>query len=162
MWSNARSAWKERRLVRELRKDMAAFDDLGPPARPQRHKGKDFLGAVVTLAIAGAILVELTNGLASQCGRKATPGTGNARGCTGLAAFADQARGAVNVTVAALAPPRGMPSSGTCSGATSATARRRAVANPRAPRAWGPSVVGRPGRDSGGSGDSPIRSRNLR
>src|SRR5215467_5030900 len=103
MWSNARSAWKERRLVRELRKDMAAFDDLGPPARPQRHKGKDFLGAVVTLAIAGAILVELTNGLASQCGRKATPGTGNARGCTGLAAFADQARGAVNVTVAACA-----------------------------------------------------------
>jgi len=82
---------------------MAAFDDLGPPARPQRHKGKDFLGAVVTLAIAGAILVELTNGLASQCGRKATPGTGNARGCTGLAAFADQARGAVNVTVAACA-----------------------------------------------------------
>ena len=82
---------------------MAAFEDLGPPARPQRHKGKDFLGAVVTLAIAGAILVELTNGLASQCGRKATPGTGNARSCTGLAAFADQARGTVNLTVGACA-----------------------------------------------------------
>src|SRR5262249_14803445 len=61
MWSNARSAWKERRLLRELRKDMAAFDDLGPPARPQGHNGKDFLGAVVTLAIIGAILLELTN-----------------------------------------------------------------------------------------------------
>ena len=82
---------------------MAAFDDLGPPARPQPHKGKDFLGAVVTLAIVGAVLLELTNGLASQCGKQATPGTGSARGCTGVAAFADQARGAVNLTVAACA-----------------------------------------------------------
>jgi hypothetical protein len=103
MWSNARSAWKERRLVRELRKDMAAFDDPGPPPRPQRHKGKDFLGAVVTLAIIGAILLELTNGLASQCGTKPAAGTGAARACSGLAAFADQARGAVNLTVAACA-----------------------------------------------------------
>jgi len=103
MWSNARSAWKERRLVRELRKDMAAFDDLGPPARPLRHKGKDFLGAVVTLAIIGAILLELTNGLASQCRTKPTAGTGGPRACSAVAAFADQARGAVNLTVAACA-----------------------------------------------------------
>lgn len=82
---------------------MAAFDDLGPPARPQRHNGKDFLGAVVTLAIIGAILLELTNGLASQCGTKPTAGTGDPRSCTGLAAFADQARGAVNLAVAACA-----------------------------------------------------------
>jgi hypothetical protein len=103
MWSNVRSAWKERRLLRELRKDMAAFDDASPPPRPQPHKGKDFLGALVTLAIVGAILVELTNGLASQCGTKPTAGAGSSRSCTGLAAFADHARGAVNVTVAACA-----------------------------------------------------------
>jgi hypothetical protein len=82
---------------------MAAFDDVGPPGRPERHKGKDFLGAVVTLAIVGAILVELTNGLASQCRTKPTAGSGNPRACSGLAAFADQARGAVNLTVTACA-----------------------------------------------------------
>jgi len=103
MWSNVRSAWTERRLLRQLRRDLAALDGFDPPARPPRHKGKDFLGAVVTLAIIGAILLELTNGLASECGAKATAGTGIPRTCSGLAAFAHQARGAVDMTVAAFA-----------------------------------------------------------
>lgn len=103
MWSNVRSAWTERRLLRQLRKDLAALDGLEPPARPPRHKGKDFLGAVVTLAIIGAILLELTNGLASHCGTKPTAGGGDPPTCSGLAAIAHQARGAVDMTVAAFA-----------------------------------------------------------
>jgi hypothetical protein len=103
MWSNVRSAWKERWLLWQLRKDLAALDGFDPPARPPRHKGKDFLGAVVTLAIIGAIVVELTNGLASQCRTKPTAGTGLPRTCSGIAAFAHQARGTVDMTVAAFA-----------------------------------------------------------
>jgi hypothetical protein len=104
MWSNVRATWTERRLLRQLGKDLAALDGFDPqPARPPRHRGKDFLGAVVTLAIIGAILLELTNGLASECGTKPTPGAADARTCSGLAAFAHQARGAVDMTVAACA-----------------------------------------------------------
>ena len=103
MWSNVRSAWTERRLLRQLRKDLAAFDAFDPPARPPRHKGKDFLGAVVTLAIIGAILLEFTNGLASHCGTKPTASAGESHTCSGLAAFAHHARGAVDMTVAAFA-----------------------------------------------------------
>jgi hypothetical protein len=65
--------------------------------------GKDFLGAVVTLAIIGAILLELTNGLAGQCGTNPTSGAGDPRPCSGLPAVADQVRGAVALTVAACA-----------------------------------------------------------
>jgi hypothetical protein len=111
MGSRARRAWTERRLLRQLRKDLATFEDFDRPAsedfdrpaRPPRHKAKDFLGAVVTLAIIGAILLELTNGLASQCGAKLSASTGNPRTCSGVAAVADQARGAVDLTVATCA-----------------------------------------------------------
>jgi len=89
------------RLLRQLSKDLSAFN--GEPCKPPPHKAKDVLSAVVTLAVIGAILLQLTNGIASRCGAKSNPGTGGPGGCSGLAAIADHARGAVTLTVAACA-----------------------------------------------------------
>ena len=55
--------------------------------RPPTSIAKDFLGAAVTLAIIGAIVLQATNGLASQCGAGPNPRTGP-RTCSGVAAIA--------------------------------------------------------------------------
>ncbi len=67
MRSRNRAARIERRQFRRLTKDLSSLSRLGKPQRPPRHLAKDFLGAVATLAIIGAILLEVTNGLASRC-----------------------------------------------------------------------------------------------
>jgi len=59
---------------------------------------KDALGAVVTLAVFGMILLEVTDGLASRCG--AGPNS-RAGACSGAAAFARHAQLPVTVSVAA-------------------------------------------------------------
>jgi hypothetical protein len=63
---------------------------------------KDVLGAMVTLAIIGAFLLQVTVGLASRCGAGPSPRAGTAA-CSGPAAFAHHVQGAVTMAVAACA-----------------------------------------------------------
>jgi hypothetical protein len=100
--SRGRTARWERRQFRQLTKDWETVSSLGELHRPPRHVAKDILGAVVTLAIIGAILLQVTDGLASQCragrNRRAGPGA-----CSGPAAFAHHVQGGVTLGVAACA-----------------------------------------------------------
>jgi hypothetical protein len=106
MGSRGRAARKERRQFRELTKDLDLDPDVvggfGEPGRPPRHPAKDFLGAVVSVAIIGVFLLQITDALASRCG--AAPGlrTGSAA-CSGLPAVAHHAKGVVTVSVGAFA-----------------------------------------------------------
>jgi len=102
MRSRDREARAERRQFRRLTKDLTSLSSLGKPPRPPRHLAKDFLGAVVTLAIVGAILLEVTNGLASRCRTGPNPRAGS-QACSGMAAFAYHAKGVVSLSVAACA-----------------------------------------------------------
>ena len=61
---------------------------------------KDVLGAMVTLAIIGAFLLQVTDGLASRCRAGPNPRAGPAA-CSGPAAFAHHVQGAVTMGVAA-------------------------------------------------------------
>ena len=62
--------------LRQVGSDPFAASDLDEPQRPPPHMAKDFLGAAVTLAIIGAILLQVTNRLASQCGAELNSHTG--------------------------------------------------------------------------------------
>jgi len=76
-----------------------AFEELG---RPPPHLAKDFLGAAATLAIIGAILLQVTNSLASPCRAHLNPRTGSGA-CSGMSAIANHADGVVTWGVAACA-----------------------------------------------------------
>jgi len=102
MRSRGREARAERRQFRRLTKDLSSLSSLGKPPKPRRHLAKDFLGAAATLAIVGAILLEVTNGLASRCRTGLNPHAGS-QGCSGMAAFASHAKGVVTLSVAACA-----------------------------------------------------------
>ena len=69
--------WERRRAGRDTLTVRLQY-----PPRPAPHRGKDFLGAAMTVAIIGAILLFLTNGLASYCTAEPDPRTGS-RVCTG-------------------------------------------------------------------------------
>ncbi len=101
MRSRSKTARRERRLFRQLSKDLATVSGFGEPPGPPPHGAKDFLGAAVTLAIIGVILLQVTNGLASRC-RVPSPRRGSGA-CSGLAAFAKHAHEAVTLSVAACA-----------------------------------------------------------
>jgi hypothetical protein len=120
MGSRRRTARWERRQFRRLTKDLdlpavTGFDEpavsgldepavsgFDEPRRPRRHPAKDFLGAVVTLAIIGAFLLQLTDAAAHRCeaGPKSRTGQGS---CSGAAAFAHHAQPVVTLSVAACA-----------------------------------------------------------
>jgi len=128
MGSRRRTARWERRQFRRLTKDLdlpaaSGFDEpaasgfdqpavsgfdqpavsgFDEPRRPRRHPAKDFLGAVVTLAIIGAFLLQLTDAAAHRCeaGPKSRTGPGS---CSGAAAFAHHAQPVVTLSVAACA-----------------------------------------------------------
>ena len=102
MRSRGRAARLDRRELRKLDRELSKIGGFGEPRRPQPHRAKDFLGAVVTLAIIGAILLEVTNVLASRCGAALSPRTGPGS-CTGIAAVAHHVRAAVTLSVAACA-----------------------------------------------------------
>ena len=94
----------DRRELRRLDKELSKIGGFGEPPRPQPHKAKDFLGAAVTLAVIGAILLDITNVLASRCEAELNPRTGSGSGsCTGIAAVAHHAHTAVTLSVAACA-----------------------------------------------------------
>jgi len=92
----------DRRELRKLDKELSKIGGFGEPSGPRPHKAKDFLGAVVTLAVFGAILLEVTNVLASRCEAELNPRTGPGY-CTGMAAVAHHVRPAVTLSVAACA-----------------------------------------------------------
>jgi len=100
MRSFDRAARAERRLLRQLSKHLGAASGFGDPRRPPPHLPKDFLGAAVTVAILGAILLEVTNGLVSQCALERSSRSGRGT-CSGLAVVAHHAHGAVTACVAA-------------------------------------------------------------
>ena len=111
MTPRGRAARREDRQFRELTKDLELDLDpdavgdlgaLGEPARAPRHPAKDFLGAVVSLAIVGVFLLQITDALASRCG--AVPGLrAGSAACSGLPAVAHHAKLAVTVSVGAVA-----------------------------------------------------------
>ena len=74
-----------------------AFEELG---RPPPRRSKDFLGAAVTLAIIGAIVLEATNVAAAPCRPHHGPRPGH-RACAGVPAIAYHAAGIVTWAVAA-------------------------------------------------------------
>jgi hypothetical protein len=76
----------------------SGFVDSERPPQP----GKDFLGAAVTLAIIGAIVLQVTNRLASQCGPGPGPHTGPGA-CSGLSAIANHVHGVMTLGVVACA-----------------------------------------------------------
>src|SRR5215831_19158995 len=102
MSSSRRSARIRRRYPAQAPQDpftARAFEEL---QRPPPHPAKDFVGAAATLAIAGVILLQVTNSLARPCGAqpnpRAAPGT-----CAGISAIANHAHGAVTWGAAACA-----------------------------------------------------------
>src|SRR5262245_48538393 len=70
----------------------------GPSAAPRRSPftAKDFLGAAMTLAIIGAIVLQATNRLASQCGTGPNPRAGPGA-CSGVPAIAQHIDGIVTL-----------------------------------------------------------------
>ncbi len=86
-----------RRQLRQLSKDLSTIPGFGKPQEPP-HLAKDFLGAAVTLAVIGAILLQVTDGLASRCGAELNKRTGPAT-CSGMAAIANHAQRVVTLCV---------------------------------------------------------------
>ena len=78
--------------------DALSAGGSGAPRRPP--VGKDFLGAAVTLAIIGAIVLQVTNRLASQCGTGSGPHTGPGA-CSGLPAIASHVQQVMTLGVIA-------------------------------------------------------------
>ena len=97
-----KAARRERRLLRQLSKELSTISGFSDPRRPAPHLAKDFLGVVVTLAVIGAIGLELTTRLASRCEAARTSRT-RRDACSGLSAVAYHAHGAVTLTVTACA-----------------------------------------------------------
>ena|SRR5215469_1397418 len=79
--------WWERRRARG---DTLTVRLQYPP-RPAPHRGKDFLGLAMTVAIIGAILLFLTDGVAAHCATGPDPHTGS-RVCSGVPALAAHIR----------------------------------------------------------------------
>ena len=79
-----------------------ASQDPSVPRRPPSGIAKDFLGAAVTLAIVGVLVLQATDRLASQCGEAPGPRTGP-RACSGGAAIAHHVDGVVALCALACA-----------------------------------------------------------
>jgi hypothetical protein len=102
MRSPYRSARVRRRHPAEAPSDpftALAFEEL---QRPPVHPAKDFLGAAVTLAIIGVILLQITNFLARTCRAQLNPRAGPGT-CVGISAVANHAHGVVTWGAAACA-----------------------------------------------------------
>jgi hypothetical protein len=82
--------------VRCWQRWQAGRDPSAAPRWPPSSIAKNFLGAAVTLAIIGAIVLQATNALASQCGAGPSPRRGPAA-CSGVSALAHHVDGAVTL-----------------------------------------------------------------
>src|SRR5215467_5965335 len=102
MSSSHRSARIRRRYPAQAPQDPFTALAVEELQRPPPHLAKDFLGAAATLAIAGVILLQVTNSLARPCraplNLRAGPGT-----CAGISAIANDAHGVVTWGAAACA-----------------------------------------------------------
>jgi hypothetical protein len=88
--------------VRCWQRWQASRDPSAVPRRPPSSIAKDFLGVAVTLAIIGAIVLQATNGLASQCRAGPNPRTGPGA-CSGVSALAHHVDGVVTLCAIACA-----------------------------------------------------------
>ena len=79
-----------------------ASRDPSAPRRPPSGIAKDFLGATVTLAIIGVIVLQATNRLASPCGAGPSPRPGPSV-CSGVSALAHHVDGIVTLSALACA-----------------------------------------------------------
>lgn len=93
---------RDRRDLRLLREGRHTASDFAGPQRPAPHLAKDFLGAAVTLAIIGALVLQVTNRLASPCWAQLNPRRA-AGACSGLSAIAQHAHRIVDLSVIACA-----------------------------------------------------------
>jgi hypothetical protein len=75
---------------------------MGSRGKAPFHLAKEFLGVTVTLAIVGAYLLQLTDGLAHRCAAELSSRTGPGT-CSGMPAFASHVQGIVTVGVATCA-----------------------------------------------------------
>ena len=87
--------WERRRAGRDTLTVRLQY-----PPRPSPHRGKDFLGAAMTVAIIGAILLFLTDGVAAHCAAEPDPRTGS-RVCSGVPAIAAHIRPIATIIVLA-------------------------------------------------------------
>jgi len=87
--------WERRRAGRD-----ALSVRLQYPPRPPPRRAKDFLGAAMTAAIIGAVLLFLTDGVAAHCAAEPDPRTGS-RVCTGVPALAAHIRPVATLCVLA-------------------------------------------------------------
>ncbi len=77
-------------------------DPSAAPRWPPSSVAKNLLGAAMTLAIIGAIVLQATNRLASPCGTGPNPHTGPGA-CSGVSALAHHVNGAVTLFALACA-----------------------------------------------------------
>ena len=75
---------------------QASRDPSAAARWPPSSIAKDFLGAAMTLAIIGAIVLQATNRLASPCGAGPSPRPGPGV-CSGVSALAHHVAGAVTL-----------------------------------------------------------------
>jgi hypothetical protein len=75
---------------------QASRDPSAAARWPRSSIAKDFLGAAMTLAIVGAIVLQATDRLASPCGAGTNPRPGPGA-CSGVSAFAHHVAGAVTL-----------------------------------------------------------------
>jgi hypothetical protein len=87
--------WERRRAARDTLTVRLQY-----PPRPPRRPAKDFLGAAMTAAVIGAILLFLTDGVAAHCSAEPDPRTGS-RVCSGVPALAAHIRPVETVCVLA-------------------------------------------------------------
>ncbi|HYA49618.1 MAG TPA: hypothetical protein VEG33_00445 [Streptosporangiaceae bacterium] len=88
--------------VRCWQRGRAGPDPSAAPPRPPSSIAKDFLGATVTLAIIGAIVLQATNRLASRCAAGPSRHTGPGA-CSGVSAIAHHVDGVVTLCAMACA-----------------------------------------------------------
>jgi hypothetical protein len=87
--------------ARQLNAGAVPAGSFGRSRRPPPHLAKDLLGAVVTIALVGLILLFVLNGAAAPCDA-APPRRAGAAACSGIAAVASHVRGIGTIFVFAI------------------------------------------------------------
>ncbi len=78
--------------ARQLGAGPVAANGFGRSRRSPPHVARDLLGAVVTVALVGVILLFVLNGVASPC-TAAPPRRPGSAACSGISAMASHVRG---------------------------------------------------------------------
>ncbi len=86
--------------MRQAGTDPLGVADFGGSRSRPPHVAKDVLGAVVTLAVIGAFVLQATNRVAGPCGAKLSERAGSGA-CSGISAIASHAHEIVTLSVIA-------------------------------------------------------------